>query len=53
MKHLILDPENDEREIEIPNYIINKINLDYLQRTYYWSIGILCFIIGFLVGIIA
>lgn len=53
MKYSILDPNDDDREIEIPSYIIKKINNDYLQKTYYWSVAILCLIIGFLIGTIA
>lgn len=40
-----------ETFVEIPNEVKLKIIRDYLSRTYYWTIGILSFIIGLLVGI--
>ena len=46
------DPDNDGYEIAIPDNIVKDIVKDYLQKTYYWSIALGCFIIGFLFGII-
>ena len=47
------DPDNDGYEIIVPDYVIRDIIIDYLRKTYYWSIAISSFLIGFLLGIIA
>ena len=46
-------PDTDKKgyEIIIPDYVTRDIIRDYLQKTYYWSIAIGCFLIGLLVGI--
>jgi hypothetical protein len=46
------DPDNDGYEIVIPKEIIKDIIIDYLKRTYYWSVGIFCVIIGILLGVL-
>lgn len=45
------DPDYDGYEIEIPADVVRDIILDYLRKTYYWSVGILCFLIGLILGI--
>jgi len=45
------DPDNDGYEITIPDYVTRDIIRDYIQKTYYWSIAIACFLIGLLVGV--
>lgn len=51
-KHKFLDPDNEGYEIIIPDNVVKDIVRDYLQKTYYWSVSILCFIVGFLFGTI-
>jgi hypothetical protein len=51
--HKFPDPDNDGYEIIVPDYVIRDIIIDYLRKTYYWSIAISSFLIGFLLGIIA
>lgn len=46
------DPDNDGYEIIIPTEVVKDITLSYLRTTYYWSISILSFIVGFLLGVI-
>lgn len=38
-------------DFNIPRSIRREIERNYIQRTYYWSLGILCFVIGFLLGV--
>lgn len=45
------DPDNDGYEITIPDYITKDIIRDYLQKTYYWSVGLFSLIIGILIGV--
>lgn len=45
------DTDKEGYEIIIPDYVTRDIIRDYLQSTYYWSVGIGCFLIGLLVGI--
>lgn len=45
------DPDNDGYEIIIPNGVVKDIIRDYLQKTYYWSVALGCFIIGLLIGV--
>ena len=45
------DTDKEGYEIVIPDYVTRDIIRDYLQRTYYWSVGIGCFLIGLLIGI--
>lgn len=46
------DPDNDGYEIIIPDNIVKDIIINYLQKTYYWSVALGCFIIGLLVGVL-
>lgn len=46
------DSDNDGYEIVIPDYVTRDIIRDYLQKTYYWSIAVGCFLIGFLLGVL-
>jgi hypothetical protein len=46
------DPDYDEYEITVPKEVVKDIVIDYLQKTFYWSVAIFSFIIGFLVGVI-
>lgn len=50
MKYFIEDPNDFKNTIEIPKIIQKNIILNYFKSTYYWTVGILCLIIGFLVG---
>jgi hypothetical protein len=43
----------DNKFIEVPKDIQYKIIQDKLISTYYWSVGFLSTIVGFLLGIIA
>ena len=47
-----LDPDDDNYEIVIPKEIVRDIIINYLQKTYYWSVGIFSMIIGLLLGIL-
>ena len=44
-------PEKPNYEIEIPESIRDQIVIDFLMRTYYWSVGIAGLIVGFLLGV--
>jgi hypothetical protein len=46
------DPDYEGYEIEIPTYVVKDIIIDYLRKTYYWSVAVSTFMIGFLLGII-
>lgn len=46
------DPENEGYEIEVPKYVVKDIIIEYLRSTYYWSVGLFCFIIGVLLGVL-
>ena len=53
MKEYYIDhPEKDKYEIEIPKNIVKQIIIDYLGKTYYWTIAILSGMIGFMLGLI-
>lgn len=41
----------DDYPITVPKSVKNEIVRDYLSTTYYWTVGILCFIIGLLTGV--
>lgn len=43
----------DNEFAEVPTDIQYKIIQDKMVSTYYWSIGFMCLIVGFLLGIIA
>lgn len=45
--------DSDGVDMPIPKGIIKDIIKDHMISTYYWTVGILCGIIGFLLGIIA
>lgn len=49
MKYL----DDYDAEFDIPRSIKRQIEKEYIQRTYYWSLGILCLIIGFFLGVLA
>jgi hypothetical protein len=51
VKYTFEDPEKEDRNIDVPRYVQLKIVKDYLQTTYYWSVGIFCLLIGFLIGV--
>jgi hypothetical protein len=46
------DPDDDNYEITVPSYVVRDIIISYLQKTYYWSVAVTCFIIGTLFGIL-
>lgn len=53
MKKYYMDhPDNDKYEIQIPNGLAKQIVIDYLTKTYYWTIAILSGMVGFMLGII-
>lgn len=37
-------------EFDIPRSIKHQIEREYIQRTFYWSVALGSFIIGFLIG---
>lgn len=43
----------DDEFIQVPVLVKNEIIRDHLMKSYHWSIGIGCLIVGFLLGIIA
>lgn len=45
--------QEDDTSVEIPREVVGDIITEYLTKTFYWSIGLSCFIIGFLLGVIA
>lgn len=45
--------DSDGVNIEVPKDIVSNIIVDHARSTYYWTVGILCAIIGFLLGVIA
>lgn len=44
--------ENGRSTVEVPEHIQKRIVLDYAKSTFYWVVGILCFTIGMLLGIL-
>jgi hypothetical protein len=46
------DPDDEEYEITIPSEVVREIILNYMKTTYYWSVGILSFVVGILLGVI-
>lgn len=46
------DPDNEGYEIIIPKNVVKDVIIGYLQTTYYWSVAIGCFLIGFLIGVL-
>ena len=51
MNYSIENPKSKQEFIELPKYVVLKIQRDYITKTYYWSVGLLSMIIGFLLGI--
>ena len=45
------DPDYEGWEITVPRDVVKDIIITYLQKTYYWAVGVGCFLIGLLVGI--
>jgi hypothetical protein len=45
--------DSDGVELELPKELVKEVVRDYLGTTYYWSIGLLACIIGFLLGLLA
>jgi ElaB/YqjD/DUF883 family membrane-anchored ribosome-binding protein len=39
-------------DFDIPRSVKRQIEKDYIQRTYYWTVGLGCLIIGFLLGVL-
>jgi len=52
MKYYIIDPDNGET-IKVPDYMVDGIIKQYLDRKYTIAIAISCFIIGFFAGVVA
>ena len=52
MKYYIINPETDDT-IKVPDYMVDGIIKQYLDRKYTFAIAIGSFIIGFFAGIIA
>ena len=46
------DPDYEGYEIEIPVPVVKDIILDYLRKTYYWSVALLSCMVGFLLGVL-
>jgi len=40
-------------DLIIPDNVIRDIIRDHLQKTYYWSVALGSFLIGFLLGVLA
>lgn len=53
MKYFIENVKTKDKIIELEDSVVTKIQLDYIKKTYYWSVAFLCTIIGFLLGVIA
>lgn len=51
-QHRFTDPDDDKYEITIPGEVVKEIILNYMKTTYYWSVGLMAFIIGILIGVI-
>jgi hypothetical protein len=43
--------DDDDAEFYIPKNIRRQIEKEYIQRTFYWSVGLGSFIIGILIGV--
>jgi len=46
------DPDYEGWEITVPKDVVKDIIMAYLQKTYYWAVGIGCLLIGFLAGVL-
>jgi hypothetical protein len=51
-KYTFDDPDNLDYEIIIPDENVRQIIDDYNMKTFYISVGMLCFIVGMLFGIL-
>jgi len=47
------DPDYEGYQIEVPKDVVKDIVLGYLTKTYYWTVGILSALVGFLLGVLA
>lgn len=52
MKYYIIDPDNGET-IKVPEYMVDGVIKQYLDRKYTFTIAIASFLIGFFAGIVA
>lgn len=52
MRYYIEDPDNQDSVIPVPEEVRTSIIIDYLQKTYYWSVALGCLIIGTFFGIL-
>lgn len=52
MKYYIIDPDNGET-IKVPDYMVDGIIKQYLDRKYTFVVASAAFLIGFFAGIIA
>jgi len=52
VKYYIINPDNGET-IKVPDYMVDGIVKQYLDRKYTFAIAMGCFIVGFLCGVIA
>lgn len=52
MKYYIIDPDNGET-IKVPEYMVDGVIKQYLDRKYIGVIGLGSFIVGFLLGVLA
>lgn len=46
------DPDNEGYEIIVPKEVVKNILTEHYAKTFYWSVGLFSFIIGFLLGVI-
>jgi len=44
--------DNGRSKVDVPEVVQKKIIVDYFRTTHYWSVGILSFLIGFLLGLV-
>ncbi len=51
-KYKFEDLDNEGYEIEVPTEVVKDILLDYFKNTYYWTVGLLSFVIGILLGVL-
>lgn len=52
-EHKFPDPDYEGWEIVVPREVAKDIVIEYLQKTYYWSVAIGSGMIGFLLGVLA
>jgi hypothetical protein len=46
------DLDNDGYEIVIPKEVVKNILIHHYAKTFYWTVGLFSFIVGFLTGVI-